>query len=204
LLFLCHKKRLNYKNITQGFLRCFRDPIRIPGIRENYHRVPRTRENGAPRIREIGSLQVHTRYLTLSFKALITGNFIRNLGVFLGLVLELIPDASLTLLVCEIPLFVAEWCHSLHTDAWVAFCSNKKVVSHSLLYVRPESYEPCDFLGVVVTLLSQRRRPVCKRWACLVLETHYTVHALPVITQKNYFESRIPQILPTSGTWASM
>jgi len=33
-----------------GFLRCFRDPIR----------VPRTRENLVPRIREIGSLQVHT------------------------------------------------------------------------------------------------------------------------------------------------
>jgi len=37
------------------FLRCFRDPNRVPRIRENYYRVPR--------IREIGSLQVHTRYL---------------------------------------------------------------------------------------------------------------------------------------------
>jgi len=46
---------------------CFRDPIRVPRnenqvlkIRENYHRVPR--------IREIGSLQVHTGYLTFSLK----------------------------------------------------------------------------------------------------------------------------------------
>jgi len=35
---------------------------------ENYHRVPRIGENLVPRIREIGSLQVHTWYLTLSEK----------------------------------------------------------------------------------------------------------------------------------------
>jgi len=40
---------------------CFRDRIRVPRI-EN--RVPKIRENGVPRIREIGSLQVHTGYLT--------------------------------------------------------------------------------------------------------------------------------------------
>jgi len=52
---------------TAGFLRCFRDPIqvprienRVPSISENYHRVPR--------IREIGSLQDHTGYLTFSSK----------------------------------------------------------------------------------------------------------------------------------------
>jgi len=40
----------NKKNtIYAGFLRCFRDPIRVPRIRENHHRVPR--------IREIGSLE---------------------------------------------------------------------------------------------------------------------------------------------------
>jgi len=45
------------------FLRCFRDPIRVPRIenrvpriRESYHRVRRIRENRVPRIREIGSL----------------------------------------------------------------------------------------------------------------------------------------------------
>jgi len=61
--------------ITWAGLRCFRDPIRVhrienrvPRIRENYHRVPKIRENRVPRIREIGSLQVHTGYLTFSLK----------------------------------------------------------------------------------------------------------------------------------------
>jgi len=40
----------------------------VPRIRENYHRVPRIRENRVYRIREIGSLQVHTGYLTFSVK----------------------------------------------------------------------------------------------------------------------------------------
>jgi len=34
---------------------------RVSRIRENYHRVPRIRENWVSKIREIGSLQVHTR-----------------------------------------------------------------------------------------------------------------------------------------------
>jgi len=62
-------------HVFQVFLRRFRDPIRVPRIenrvsrsRENYHRVARIRENRVPRIREIGSLQVHTRYLTFSSK----------------------------------------------------------------------------------------------------------------------------------------
>jgi len=42
------------------FLGRFRDPIRVPRIRECYHRVPK--------IREIGSLQIHTRFLTFSLK----------------------------------------------------------------------------------------------------------------------------------------
>jgi len=57
------------------FLRRFRDPLRVtrisnrvPRIRENYHRVPKTRENRVPRIREIGSLQIHTGCLTFFFK----------------------------------------------------------------------------------------------------------------------------------------
>jgi len=59
----------------QGFLRRFRDPIRVPrisnrvpGLRENYHRVPKIRKDRGPRIREIGSLQTHTGYLTFSLK----------------------------------------------------------------------------------------------------------------------------------------
>jgi len=48
--------------LHQGFLRRFRDPIRVHRIGENVHRVPRIRENRVPRIREIGSLQVHTGY----------------------------------------------------------------------------------------------------------------------------------------------
>jgi len=61
--------------MKQVFLRCFRDPIRVPTIEnqvprtsENYHRVPRIGENRVPRMREIGSLQVHTGYLTFSLK----------------------------------------------------------------------------------------------------------------------------------------
>jgi len=57
----------------QGFLRRFRDTIRVhriesrvPRIRENYHRVPRIRDSWVPRIREIESLQVHIGYLTFS------------------------------------------------------------------------------------------------------------------------------------------
>jgi len=38
--------------INQGFLRCFRGPIRVPRI-----------ENRIPRIRDIGSLQRQTGYL---------------------------------------------------------------------------------------------------------------------------------------------
>ena len=45
---------------SRFFLRRFRDPIRVPTITENYHRVPR--------IREVGSLQIHIGYLTFSLK----------------------------------------------------------------------------------------------------------------------------------------
>jgi len=57
-----------HNNWKQGFLRRFRDPIRVPRIRENYHRVPKIRENRVPRIREIGSLQIQTGFLTFSLK----------------------------------------------------------------------------------------------------------------------------------------
>jgi len=57
------------------FFRRFRDPIRVPRIsnrvpriRENYHQVPKIRENRVPRIREIGSLQIQTGFLTFSLK----------------------------------------------------------------------------------------------------------------------------------------
>ena len=46
---------------------CFRDPIRVPRMSENYHRVPRVREIGTLES-EIRSLQVHTGYLTFSLK----------------------------------------------------------------------------------------------------------------------------------------
>jgi len=59
----------------QGFLRRFRDPNRVPRIsnrvpriRESYHRVPKIKENRVARIREIGSLQIHTGFLTFSLK----------------------------------------------------------------------------------------------------------------------------------------
>jgi len=69
--------------LIAGFsLRRFRDPIRVPRIsnqvpriRENYHRAPKIRENRVPRIREIGSLQIHTRYLTFSLKKTVIGAF---------------------------------------------------------------------------------------------------------------------------------
>jgi len=55
------------------------DPIRVPRIknqvpriRENYHRVLRIRENRAPRTKQIGSLQVHAKYLTCSLKKSLT------------------------------------------------------------------------------------------------------------------------------------
>jgi len=50
----------NCLTFIRFFLRCFRNPIRVPRISENYHRVPR--------IREIGSLHVHTGYLPFSLK----------------------------------------------------------------------------------------------------------------------------------------
>ena len=47
----------NFIFIGRVFYRCFRDPIRVPRI-----------ENRVPRIREIGSLQVHSGCLTFSLK----------------------------------------------------------------------------------------------------------------------------------------
>jgi len=70
-------------HISRVHLNPFRDPIRVPRISnpvpriiENYHRVPKIRENRVTRIREIGSLQIHTRFLTLSLKKLILATFL--------------------------------------------------------------------------------------------------------------------------------
>jgi len=51
----------------QYFLRRFRGPIRVPRIS---NRVPRIRENyhRVPKIRDIGSPQIQTRFLTFSLK----------------------------------------------------------------------------------------------------------------------------------------
>jgi len=64
--------------ITQVFLRPFRDPIRVPRIsnrvpriKANCHGIPEIRKNRVPRIREIGSLQIHAGYLTYSLKKLV-------------------------------------------------------------------------------------------------------------------------------------
>jgi len=63
---------------TSGFLRCFRDSFRVhrienqvSRIRENYQRVPRIKENRLLRIREIGSVQVHTGYPTKKLRNVI-------------------------------------------------------------------------------------------------------------------------------------
>ena len=72
---LCLEFTFKFFWLTQVFLRRFKDPIRVPiisnrvpRIRKNYDRVPKIRENRVPRIIEIGSLQIHTGYLTFSLK----------------------------------------------------------------------------------------------------------------------------------------
>jgi len=71
----CNHQNYIFEQVIQFFLRLFRDPVRVPSIsnrfpriRENCHRVPRIRKNCVPKIREIGSLQIHTGYLTFSLK----------------------------------------------------------------------------------------------------------------------------------------
>ena len=61
--------------IRPEFLRHLRNPIwvskisnRVPIVKENYHRAPKIRENRVPRIREIGSLKIHTGCLTFFLK----------------------------------------------------------------------------------------------------------------------------------------
>jgi len=45
---LVYRKYAVILEITRVFSRCFRDPIRVPRIRENYHRVSRIGENRVP------------------------------------------------------------------------------------------------------------------------------------------------------------
>jgi len=56
-LYTLKKRRKLKLKVFQGFLSCFRYPIRVPRI-----------ENRVPRIRENRSLQLHTGYLTFSLK----------------------------------------------------------------------------------------------------------------------------------------
>ena len=59
-----------------------------------------------------------------------------------------------------------QWCHSLQTDPSAPFCTHAKIISDSLLYLRPESWQPFHFLEDIVAFLSRRRRLVCKCWTC--------------------------------------
>jgi len=75
----------------------FFEEISEKTLRENYHRgnYHRIRENyhRVPRIREIGSLQVHTGYLTFSLKKLIYSNR-QTITVFFVLKLKNKEDAK--------------------------------------------------------------------------------------------------------------
>jgi len=65
-----------------------------------------------------------------------------------------------------------QWCHRWHSDPSATFCTHTKVISHLLLYLRPEPSQPFHFFDVIVAFLSRGRRPVCMSWPCLVLTTH--------------------------------
>ena len=52
---------------------------RVLKISENYPQTHRLKQNQVPRIREIGSLQVHTRFLTVSLKK----NYLSVVSLFL-------------------------------------------------------------------------------------------------------------------------
>jgi len=66
------------------FLRCLRDPIRVPRIenrvpriKENYHQVLRIGENRVPRIRESGPYRVLKIFLKKTWFYDDTSNFIQ-------------------------------------------------------------------------------------------------------------------------------
>jgi len=53
--------------------------------------------------------------------------------------MKLITDASLTFHGLWGCIFWLQWGHSVHTDQPAAFCTHKKVISQSPLYLRPEA-----------------------------------------------------------------
>jgi len=74
-LALCIWRPLSLKYVLVHHFRPVAPPLKVGALewvvdKKNYHRVPRIRENyhRVPRIRGIGSLQVHTGYLTFSSK----------------------------------------------------------------------------------------------------------------------------------------
>ena len=85
----------------------------------------------------------------------------------------------------------------------VSFCAHTKVISHFILYVRPESEK--HFLDVTVAFLSRRRALVCKDWASLVLTTQYTVHTfLSSGYAKTLFRNSHPSSITNIRTPASV
>jgi len=103
-----------------GFLRCFRGPNRVPRIKnrvprisENYHRVPRIRENRVPIIREIGSLQINTGYLTFSLlyvKWTILALLLRQCLFLLNdKIIEFSNSAIITHIICTHIYSFMEW-----------------------------------------------------------------------------------------------
>jgi len=121
---------------TSVLLRCFRDPNRVlrienlvprfkenyhqvPRIKENYHQVPRIKENWVPRIRQIGSLQVHIGYLTVSLKKtlIFTQHTFPNHAVAVLVNMNCLPKTSPVLIpVC---ISMLEKCHT-----FVPVCKN--------------------------------------------------------------------------------
>ena len=123
----------------------------------------------------------HTHYKNL------IRNFLQNWDyVLLGLVLKLITDASLTFLGLWDYTFWVQWCHSLHTDSSAGFCPMRKLSPiHSCTY--DQNHKSRSTFSRLLSHFYREDaegRSVYKRWACLVLTTHYTVHTFPVITQK--------------------
>jgi len=79
-------------------------------------------------------------------------------------------------------------CRSLHTTPSTALCTRmrSRFLFTPVLTTRITKALPPPRRHYRNSITeSRRRRPVWKRWVCLVLTTHYTVHTFPVITQKN-------------------
>ena len=89
--------------------------------------------------------------------------------------LKLISGNSLTFHGLSDCTLWVQWCHSLRIDPSAAFYENHLPFT---LALTTRIIRALPLRHIIATFLSQRRRPVCKRWACLVLTTHYTVHVL--------------------------